>query len=465
MKKAVLLLLVVLFMVRANAQAEPAGYASVVAKFRHLYNSNHADSIFNMFSADMKKSLPLETFKSTTAQLRMQYGDLLNTGFIKYDGKLAVYKATFKGGVFLLNLAVDSHNELNGLFLGPYRENPATGQDKVVVKEDNALPKRNTDNAPLPVAPVKPAAGVAKAIADPDVAESPVTVKTLSGVISGTLAMPAKATDKVPLVIIVADAGATDRDGNNEKTGVKDNTYKLLAEGMAKSGIASIRYDKRMVGESTTNEKESELRMDDYSDDVVSIILAYDEDARFSRIILFGHGEGALVNMVAWIGEPVKGYISAEGVSEQADKIIAEQMKNKPSYQGDEVKAIIDSLRKGKTTATVDPAIYYIARPSIQNFLSSWCRLVPIRGIKNLKIPILLIQGTTDLTVPVENGEKLKKAKSEASLVIIKGMNHILKDAPPDEDKNMATYDKPDLPLSAGVLPAIVEFVKNRTKD
>jgi hypothetical protein len=49
--------------------------------------------------------------------------------------------------------------------------------------------------------------------------------------------------------------------------------------------------------------------------------------------------------------------------------------------------------------------------------------------------------------------------------VIIKGMNHILKDAPADEDQNMATYDKPDLPLDATLVPAIVDFVKNKTKD
>jgi fermentation-respiration switch protein FrsA (DUF1100 family) len=75
-----------------------------------------------------------------------------------------------------------------------------------------------------------------------------------------------------------------------------------------------------------------------------------------------------------------------------------------------------------------------------------------------------VVQGTTDLGVSVENGEKLKRAKSEANLVIIKGMNHILKDAPADEDKNMDTYDKPDLPLSANLVPAIVDFVNNHTR-
>jgi len=59
------------------------------------------------------------------------------------------------------------------------------------------------------------------------------------------------------VVLIIADAGPTDRDGNNVKTGVSANTYKLLANDLGKNGIASVRYDKRLVGESMTKSKES----------------------------------------------------------------------------------------------------------------------------------------------------------------------------------------------------------------
>ena len=38
-------------------------------------------------------------------------------------------------------------------------------------------------------------------------------------------------------------------------------------------------------------------------------------------------------------------------------------------------------------------------------------------------------------------------------------MNHILKDAPADEEQNYATYSKPDLPLSPVLVPGIVDFV------
>lgn len=424
MKRVVLLFTVLFICVKALGQAEPANYVAAVTKFKQYYNNDKPDSIFSMFSPEMKTALPLDNFKSTTEQLKSQYGDLVKTDFVKYGEALAVYKATFKNNTFLLNVSLNAQNQFTGLLLSPYQETAAS-----------------------------------KDAADPSVTEEPMLLKTLSGQISGSLAMPKSPNGKIPVVLIIGDSGPTDRDGNNEKKGITANTYKLMAYDLAKNGIASLRYDKRMVGASVSSTTESQLRIDDYSDDAVGLIGMLTSDQRFSKIIVFGHGEGALVAMIAMIDQPIKGFISAEGASEQADKILTDQMKSRPKYQADEFKTILDSLRRGKITDKVDPSLYFIARPSVQNFLMSWCRLVPVRGIKSVKVPVLIIQGTTDLAITMENGDKLKKAKSDATLLMIKGMNHILKDAPADEEQNMATYAKPDLPLSPTLVPGIVDFV------
>ena len=424
MKRVAFLIVVLLFAIKALAQAEPANYTAALTKFKHYYNNNQPDSIFSMFSPEMKTALPLQNFKPTTIQLKSQYGELIKTDFVKYGNSLAVYKATFKNSIFLLNLSLNAQNKLTGLLLSPYTES---------IVPQTAL--------------------------DPSIVESPVLLKTLSGSISGTLTMPKNAEGKIPVVLIIGDSGPTDRDGNNAKADISANTYKLLAQDLGKNGIASVRYDKRLVGESVSSTKESQLRIDDYSDDAVGLIEMLNDDQRFSKIIVFGHGEGALVCMLAMADQPVKAYISAEGESDQGDKIMLDEMKSKPKYQADEFKTILDSLRKGKTTAIVDPSLYFIARPSVQTFLMSWCRCIPLKGMKKVKVPTLIIQGTTDLKVPTENGGKLKKAKSDAELLVIKGMNHELKDAPADEEANLATYSKPDLPLNAEMVSGVVAFV------
>lgn len=424
MKKIAFFIATLLLAIRVTAQAEPANYGTAVTKFTHYYNHDQPDSIFSMFSTELKNVLPLDNFKPTTIQLKSQYGNLLKTEFISISQSLAVYKATFQNSTFLLNLALNSKNQLNGLTLGQYKEDKKSG-----------------------------------ITLDPALEETPITLKTLTGTISGSLVMPKNPAGKIPVVLIIADAGPTDRDGNNVKTGVNGNTYKMLANDLGKNGIATVRYDKRLVGASVTQGKASELRIEDYGDDALGLLKMLGDDQRFSKIITFGHGEGALVAGLAFSDSPAKAFIGAEWPADNGDIILKNQLKGKAQFIQDEFKTFLDSLRKGKTTPNIDPALYFIASPNMQNFIMSWCRYDPIRGIKRIKAPMLLIQGTTDKTVTVDNGRRLKKAKSDATLLEIKGMNHILKEAPDDEAENVATYDKPDLPLKPELVPAIVEFI------
>jgi pimeloyl-ACP methyl ester carboxylesterase len=166
--------------------------------------------------------------------------------------------------------------------------------------------------------------------------------------------------------------------------------------------------------------------------------------------------------MIASTEVQFNGFISAAGAADPADIILTEQLKKSapPSVQT-EFKRIVDSLRKGKTTDRVDPALYSIMRPSIQKYMMSWMAFDPQRVIKRIKIPVLIIQGTTDMQIGVAQAEKLKKAKSEATLKIIDGMSHILKEGPTDRDQNLETYNKPDLPLKPEFITAVVSFVNS----
>jgi uncharacterized protein len=289
--------------------------------------------------------------------------------------------------------------------------------------------------------------------------ESPINYKNLSRNIIGTLSTPKNVSGKVPVVLIVADSGPTDRNGNNEQTGLNSNMYKLLADGLAKNGIASVRFDKRMVGESKTANKLEDLRFDDYVDDAVGLIGMLNDDQRFSKVIILGHGEGSLVAMLAARDQPAKAVISINATSEQGDKLMTQQFKSKPQYIQDEFKTLLDSMKKGKTFDNVDLAMYPLVTTAKQKYLLSYFRYPPLRVIKVMKVPVLIVQGTTDVQNSVADAEKLKKAKSDAILMTIKGMNHIMKEGPEDKDQNMATYSNPALPLKPELVPALVDFI------
>jgi hypothetical protein len=60
------------------------------------------------------------------------------------------------------------------------------------------------------------------------------------------------------------------------------------------------------------------------------------------------------------------------------------------------------------------------------------------------------------------DAERLAAARSDAKLVKLEGVNHVLKVAPADRAANQATYADPNLPLAPGVVEAVADFVKAR---
>jgi uncharacterized protein len=441
MKKIIWSLFALSLSAGAMAQAAPANYIAAVSMFTRLYNDNQPDSIYNNFGPEMTAGLTRDKFKSTMTGLKEQFGNLMETTLLSYKEPVAVYKASFQTTVLSMSISLNNTNQIIGLYFGQLKPaNPAAG---------------NSGSKPASTAPAT------TPVIDPSVVESPMTHKSLSATLHGTYTLPRNVSGKLPVVLIIAGSGPTDRDGNSPKMDLATNTYKYLAWGLAKEGIASLRYDKRMIGESVTGNKEADLRFDDYVDDAVDLVQMLNADDRFSKVIVLGHSEGALIGMLASRGQDVKGCISVAGAGQQADKIITEQLKaSQSTFVQEKFKTLLDSMKRGKTIDNVDPSLWSIARPSIQRYLISWFRYDPTRIIKLLKMPILIIQGNTDLQVSTADADKLKKAKSDAVEVIIPNMNHILKEAPADRDQNLATYNKPDLPLKAELVPELVKFIQ-----
>jgi len=94
-------------------------------------------------------------------------------------------------------------------------------------------------------------------------AEQSTQLTTETCTLHGTLLVPS-VSGKVPVVLIIAGSGPTDRDGNSGALPGKNNTYKMLAGALAADGIASVRYDKRGIGESKLppGSREADLRFE-----------------------------------------------------------------------------------------------------------------------------------------------------------------------------------------------------------
>ena len=294
--------------------------------------------------------------------------------------------------------------------------------------------------------------------------EEDVILNTATGDIHGKLLLP-DSTTTAPLVIIIAGSGPTDMDGNTLGSDFRNNSLKLLAEALAREGIASLRYDKRGIGKShAAAAGEEELRFEHYIDDAAAWADMFADDERFCTVAIAGHSEGSLIGKVAaQKSKTVKAYISIAGCGSPAYEVIEEQLAAQPEQVRREAAAINSELREGRTVEDVPGYLAALYRKSVQPYLISWFKYNPAKEIAKLKIPVLILQGEKDIQVGVKEAEKLRMARILSSYYTIPDMNHVLKHCTSnDMVSQLETYRNPHLPVKEELIGHIVRFIKNR---
>ena len=295
----------------------------------------------------------------------------------------------------------------------------------------------------------------------PPEAGDSISLVTPDGTIAGTIELPAKC--PCPVVLIIADSGPTDRDGNSAMLPGANNSLKYLAEGLKANGIASVRYDKRGIAASRSAMRgsESDLRFDDYVADAVAWLAKLRADKRFTKVSVVGHSEGSLIGMIAAREAKADAFVSIAGIGRPAGKVIHEQLAPQlPPAMLAAADRTIAQLERGETPDSAPPALAALFRPSVQPYLKSWFRYDPAVEIAKLAIPTLIVQGTTDIQVTVADAKALGAADPKATVLIIDGMNHVMKSVPADRAAQIKSYGDPTLP----VVPALVEAVSKAVR-
>lgn len=288
--------------------------------------------------------------------------------------------------------------------------------------------------------------------------------------LDGTLTLPDHPQKALPVVLIIAGSGATDRDGNSPVSlggglgTLQAGSYRMLADSLVRQGIAVARYDKRGSGTNIPAVqqvlKPQEHRFDYYVSDAVGFVRQLQADKRFSKVVVLGHSEGSLVGMLAAQQTNANGYISLAGPGRNIADILKVQLEGLPEDQRKLVYLDLDSLRAGQTVNKPAPSAITLLHPMIQPAMISWMKYDPAVEIKRVKGPVLIINGKHDLQIATGEAELLKTARPAAKLALFGEMNHVLKNAPLDRMENFKTYSDPSLPLTPGLATTIAEFVK-----
>ncbi|MCC8424634.1 alpha/beta hydrolase [Mucilaginibacter sp. UR6-11] len=415
MKKLTFFLLFQLTISAAFAQSHTANDA-YAAKFVNYYNGAKPDSIYTLLSVAGRAKSSTSSISTAVLQLQGVLGTITKWEYYQGNKNADTYVGVLERSGPVLYFTFNKDGKLLGFYTdADTREQPGT-----------------------------------------------ITVKTADAVLKGTLSVP-EVKQKIPVVLMIAGSGPTDRDGNTKSAGVNPNSYLQISEALKQKNIAVLRYDKRGVGQSTTTRPIAEVTFNDMVADAVALVKFLKTDARFSKIIIAGHSEGSLIAILVCKQEKVDGFISISGSGVPASEMLKTQLKDKLSVDNyNKSSLMIDSIKVGEAVKQkLTLWSMGLFAPSLQQYLHSWMQYDPQKEIAKLTVPTLIVQGTTDIQIGVEDAMLLKKGKPNAQLKLITGMSHILKEGPADKIQNMATYTKTDLPLHPELIPVLAKFIES----
>ena len=275
--------------------------------------------------------------------------------------------------------------------------------------------------------------------------------------VDGTLLTP-NSNKKLNLAIIIAGSGPTNRNGNQNF--LKNNSLKKLAESLTEKGIATYRYDKRIVKQIRKGSVDKSLMFDDFVSDASDVVTFFKETDDYSKIYVIGHSQGSLVGMLA-AKNKADGFISLAGAGQNIGDVIVSQVSNMSPELGEEAQKVVSKLKKGKTTTDYPTALASVFNNDVQPFMISWMKYNPTEIIKDLNMPILLINGTKDLQVSESEAKLLKEANDKAELKIIENMNHVLFQIKGDDLENSKSYNESFRSISTELSDAITKFINN----
>lgn len=264
--------------------------------------------------------------------------------------------------------------------------------------------------------------------------------------LAGTLLMPLfSEIQYVPGIVLVAGSGPTDRDGNNPLAPDRIDLLKHIAELLARNGIASLRYDKRGIGQSTPRprgsleEQEAFFAWDNFVGDVAAAhaeLLRHDEIKPYATALL-GHSEGGLLALAAsktLAAKKLHALVLAATPGRRLDVILREQIARNapPALRLPTDRAIATILETGRVPTNLPPELQLLFPLYAGPFLKSLLSFDPATVLAESRLPCLLVQGGADRqVVPMDDVQPLIDALRgrdvSGEAVVVPQVSHNLK--------------------------------------
>lgn len=321
-----------------------------------------------------------------------------------------------------------------------------------------------------------------------------VTFESAPGVrLAGTIDVP-PGTGPFPTVIFVTGSGPQDRD----EAIMGHRPFLVIADYLARHGIASLRYDDRGTAQSTGN-FEASTSADFAADAEAAVRFVQGIPHLASTVGILGHSEGGLIGpMVAARTRDVGFLVLLAGPGVPGDSLSLLQMIAQGRARGAPAARLDDAVRVNRMLFTAvrsardsadaaariaaakitllaqlpedkrDAASRQIDQTTAR-LLSPWMRFFlkydPRSALRQIRIPVLALDGSLDTQVPAQqdlegiNGALQAAGNRDYRVVELPGLNHLFQNA---KTGLAAEYGAIEETISPPVLELIATWINQR---
>ena len=289
---------------------------------------------------------------------------------------------------------------------------------------------------------------------------------------NGTLTLPENYTKQTPVVLMVTGSGQQNRDEEL----FEHKPFAVIADALARQGIASLRYDDRGWGDKSVNF--ADCTTDDFRQDAAAALPLLRK--RFNKVGILGHSEGGTIAMMLAAEGKTDFIVSLAGMAISGKETLVMQNHQAMSAIGlpkdivdsycATISNILNEIAKGKKTSeiTIDGVpdnLKPILKKSLEQANSPYIRhFITVDASKQLskiKCPVLALNGTKDTQVDcAANTTLLEKGliNSKHTIKKIEGVNHLFQHC---TTGNVVEYQQIEETIASEVLEIIYSWINN----
>ena len=288
---------------------------------------------------------------------------------------------------------------------------------------------------------------------------------------NGTLTLPENYSKNTPVVLMVTGSGQQNRDEEL----FSHKPFAVIADALARQGIASLRYDDRGWGDESVNF--ADFTTDDFRQDAAAALPLLRK--RFNKVGILGHSEGGTIAMMLAAEGKADFIVSLAGMAISGKETLIMQNRQAMSAIGlpkemvdsycNSISKALDEIASGKKASEINiddvpqalkpitiKALQQADTPYIRHFLTVDAgKLLP-----KIKCPVLALNGTKDTQVDCDaNTTRIEKglANCKHSIKKIDGVNHLFQHC---NTGIVTEYQQIEETISPEVLQEVAKWIK-----